>query len=274
MNAPCRVVIESLMLILITAVRVPAESPSGPRVAGSASHAGSSAIAPGANFAVGAVPGAAAWSRYCFPDVTVYGYGYVPPGAAYDAPPALVHMPPTIVRVPARARIDPEAFGAKRPPPRDTERAEKLMTFGDRLFRGGNLGKAEDRYEQAIRADGRQADLRARMAQVAIARGDYHEAAQRFREAQAAEPGWLAFPRDVQGIWGEPRQFAEMLGKIETHLHSEPDDRDAWLVLGAQLYLSGRVARAADIFLKLTDRPPDATLTAFLRAARVAPFTP
>jgi hypothetical protein len=47
-----------------------------------------------------------------------------------------------------------------------------------------------------------------------------------------------------------------------------PDDRDAWLVLGAEWYLSGRTARAADVFLRLYDpkRKPDIALSAFLHA--------
>ena len=45
-------------------------------------------------------------------------------------------------------------------------------------------------------------------------------------------------------------------------------DRDARLVLGAQLYLSGRTERAAEVLRDLTDRKPDPTLAAFLNASR------
>jgi hypothetical protein len=47
-----------------------------------------------------------------------------------------------------------------------------------------------------------------------------------------------------------------------------PEDRDAWLVLGAEWYLSGRSARAADVFQRLNDptRRPDIALSAFLEA--------
>ena len=51
---------------------------------------------------------------------------------------------------------------------------------------------------------------------------------------------------------------------------AEPGDRDAWLVLGAELFLSGQTHRAADIFLRLTDRKPDPALAAFLDAATPA----
>ena len=68
--------------------------------------------------------------------------------------------------------------------------------------------------------------------------------------------------------YAEPADFHRHLAHLESHLQAEPGDRDAWLVLGAQLFLSGRTRRAADVFLRLTDREPDSTLTAFLDASR------
>jgi tetratricopeptide (TPR) repeat protein len=166
--------------------------------------------------------------------------------------------------------IDPNAPGAKRPargaPPVkvDEARAKERLTVGDRLFRAGEKVKATRRYEQSLAADPTRAAGYVRLAQVAIARGKYSEAADRFREAQAAEPGWLAFPPDVQNLFGEPANFDATLGALEAHLQANPDDRDAWLSLGAELFLSGRADRARDVFLRLTDRAPDATLRAFL----------
>ena len=73
---------------------------------------------------------------------------------------------------------------------------------------------------------------------------------------------------DIQSIYGEPGDFARHLARLESHLQVHPDDRDAWLVLGAEWYLSGRTARAADVFLRLYDpkRKPDIALSAFLHA--------
>ena len=85
-------------------------------------------------------------------------------------------------------------------------------------------------------------------------------------EAITAEPSWLGRARDVQDLYGEPADFHAVLAAIEAHLQAEPADRDAWLVLGAQLYLSGRVDRAVDVFQRLSDRP-DATLAALLDAS-------
>jgi hypothetical protein len=190
------------------------------------------------------------------------GSGLVNPGPPTVAGPGLgalaAAMAPPAVAAPAPAR----------PRRRDVERANEVMTFGDRLFRVGNLVKATERYEQAVRADPKAAAPRVRLAQVALRRGKYSEAADRLREAQAAEPGWLINATDVQALFGEPATFAKVLAQLESHLQAHPNDRDAWLVLGAELYLSGRTQRAADVFLRLTDRAPDETLAAFLDATK------
>jgi len=155
-------------------------------------------------------------------------------------------------------------------PPKKAEpaKARQLVTIGDRLFRAGNTRRAEERYEQAVRANPHSASPRVRLAQIALLRGRFAEAANHLREAQAAEPGWLAAAADIQTIYAEPADFAKQIAKLESHLQTKPADRDAWLVLGAQLSLSGRTRQAADVFLRLTDRRPDATLAAFLDASR------
>jgi len=149
----------------------------------------------------------------------------------------------------------------------DPAKGDQLTTIGDRLFRARNFKRAAERYEQAMNADPASASPRVRLAQVAMVRGQYAEAARHLREAIAAEPGWLARAKDIQTIFGEPADFHRELSRLESHLLHEPGDRDAWLLLGAELYLSGETRRAGDVFLRLTDRKPDAALAAFLEAA-------
>jgi cytochrome c-type biogenesis protein CcmH/NrfG len=152
--------------------------------------------------------------------------------------------------------------------PKDPARAGQLVLMAERLFRGNNLKKAEDRYVQATRQDPNSATPLVGLAQIALVRGDYSEAARRFREAEAAQPGWILTAPDLQSTYGEPGDFARHLGRLESHLQMHPDDRDAWLVLGAEWYLSGRSSRAADVFMRLNDpkRKPDIALAAFLQA--------
>jgi tetratricopeptide (TPR) repeat protein len=161
-------------------------------------------------------------------------------------------------------------FTPARPRKSDPSRAVQLTTYGDRLFRARNWHKAAERFEQAARADPHSAAPRVRLAQVAIVRGQYSEAAEQLRAAQAAEPGWLAKANDIQTIYAEPADFAGQIAKLETHLQAQPNDREAWLVLGAEWYLSGRTQKAADVFLRLSDRQPDTTLAAFLDATTPA----
>lgn len=170
---------------------------------------------------------------------------------------------------PPRRPAAPVAAPGPRARPRDPERAKEMTELGDRLFRGDKLSLAVKRYEQAIKADPDRAEPRARLAQVAIMKGQYVEAANYLREAEAAEPGWLATAEDVQGLYREPGDFARQVAKLEAHLQTKPEDRDAWLVLGSLWYLSGRTQKAADVFVRLSDRKEDPALKAFLRAAKV-----
>jgi cytochrome c-type biogenesis protein CcmH/NrfG len=148
-------------------------------------------------------------------------------------------------------------------------RSAQLMTLGDRLLRAGNFKKAEERYQQSLRSGPDQAAPYVRLAQLALVRGNYSEAADRFREAEVAQPGWLITAADIQPLFGEPTEFARQLGRIESHVQTHPEDRNAWLVLGAEWFLSGRTAKAADVFRRLDDpnRKPDVALAAFLDAS-------
>jgi tetratricopeptide (TPR) repeat protein len=180
-------------------------------------------------------------------------------------------LPPLVRQIPgARAGVGQPAAAPQAAAQLDPARATQLTTIGDRLFRHGNVHRAAERYEQALQADPHSAATRLRLAQVALVRGKYTEAANRLREAQAAQPDWLLHAPDVQRLYGEPTDFAAPIAKLETHLQVEPNDRDAWLVLGAQYFLTGRTRQAADIFQRLADRQADPTLTAFLDATAPA----
>jgi cytochrome c-type biogenesis protein CcmH/NrfG len=144
-----------------------------------------------------------------------------------------------------------------------------MMTYGDRLFRAGNLTRATERYEQAGRADSSSAEPQIRLGQIALKRGDYAGAAERLREALTIDPDYLANASTIRVLYPEPADFAKLIATIEGHLQAHPDDRDAWLVLGAEKFLAGRTHEAADCFLRLTDRRPDATLAAFLAASNL-----
>jgi hypothetical protein len=165
---------------------------------------------------------------------------------------------------PVRAPVRPVKAGNA-----DPARSAQLMTFGDRLFRAGNLKKAEERYQQALKAGSHLAAPYVRLAQLSLVRGNYAEAAERFREAESAQPGWLVTAPDIQPLYGEPTEFARQISRIESHVQAHPQDRNAWLVLGAEWFLSGRTAKAADVFQRLDDpnRRADVALSAFLDAS-------
>ncbi len=245
------------------------------RGAGHSMGAGGNSLA-----AVGGYPG-----FFVMPYYATFGpggvVGYYPglmmgPGGFGFAPNALMGPPPMASRGALLPPPPPDIAArwpheAEKPAraPSDPKRANQLMTIGDRLFRAGNLKKAEERYQQAVRAAADMAAPYVRLAQLALVRGNYRTAANRLREAETAQPGWLETAPDIQSIYGEPSEFAHQIARLESHVQIHPDDRDAWLVLGAQWFLSGRTARAADVFLRLDDprRKPDIALSAFLDAS-------
>jgi hypothetical protein len=202
------------------------------------------------------------------------GGGFVPIGALPPPMPMrgpLIPPPPrpAVAQSPAAGQGGGKPAKSAKSANGDAARANQFLKFGDRLFRAGNLKKAEERYLQASKAATNQAAPHLRLALIALARGHYTEAANRLRDAETAEPGWILTAPDVQSIYGEPAEFQRQVGRLESYLQSHPDDRDAWLVLGAQWFLSGRTTRAADVFLRLDDphRRPDVALAAFLFAS-------
>jgi hypothetical protein len=199
--------------------------------------------------------------------------GFLPPVPAMmppmlSSPGPLLPQPPPGLALP-QSHVKPERPGLKRG---DPVRAGQLITIGDRMFRAGNLRKAEERYQQAVRTAPGLAAPQARLAQVALARGNYSDAANRLRDAETAEPGWIVTAPDIQAIYGEPAEFSRSLARLESYLQVHPDDRDAWLVLGAEWFLTGRTSKAADVFTRLNDpkRKADVALAAFLDASNQA----
>ncbi|WP_205679067.1 tetratricopeptide repeat protein [Aquisphaera insulae] len=200
---------------------------------------------------------------------------YTPAGPIVTPSPMLHPIPVSIRRGPLTSAppapapaADPIRPPARPNPRRDSARAAQLVVLGDRHFRADNLKRAEERYAQAEKLDPSSAAIQLRMAQIALVRLRYTEAAHRLRDAEIAQPGWILAAPDIQSLYGEPADFARHLNRLESHLQAHPDDQDAWLVLGAQCYLSGRTARAADVFARLHDphRKPDIALAAFLEA--------
>lgn len=217
--------------------------------------------------------------------ILVYVPGFVMEGAFSGGPGRLTPragpaLPPTeepkpMQRLPV-LEMPPRFSSSEVPRPqanveaieKNRERATHLVVVGDRFFRANNLKHAEDRYGRAAKLAPDSAEPWVRLAQLSFVRSRYREAAHRLRQAETAQPGWIRTAPDIQAIYGEPTEFANHLARLESHLHAHPQDHDAWLVLGAQWYLSGRTDRAIDVFQRLQDprRKPDVALAAFLEA--------
>jgi tetratricopeptide (TPR) repeat protein len=210
------------------------------------------------------------------------GYGYfgsgfgLSYGIGYYQPPLVLAFPIQPLPVAQGGGglmlpLPPQGFANPNPPQArrlNPARAKELVEIGDRSFRAGNIKRAEEKYNLAVKADPTSPVPHVHLAQVSMARGDYAAAADHLRDAitVATDPGWLINAPDIQTIFGEPADFAKQLARLESHLQANPTDRDAWFVLGAECYLSGRSRQASDVFQRLTDRRPDEALSAFLGA--------
>ncbi|WP_435007441.1 tetratricopeptide repeat protein [Tundrisphaera lichenicola] len=212
------------------------------------------------------------------PSLIVVGPGGVPPGVPnLQQPQSVPQNFPGFAQGQGRGGLmlpmPPRAFienpGARPRRPTNPARAKEQVEIGDRSFRGGNIKRAEDRFLQAVKADPTSPVPQIHLAQVALVRGDYESAAARLRLAVTGseDPGWLLHAPDIQSMFGEPGEFARHMARLESHLQAHPGDRDAWFVLGAESFLSGRSRQASDVFQRLTDRKPDEALAAFLDAA-------
>ncbi len=216
----------------------------------------------------------------------VGGGGYLYYGSPFFAVPALPPVVPNAVPTPfgnnfgggfggmmlpmPRARLASGTNAANAPRRPNPARAKEYVEVGDRSFRGGNIHRAEERYQLAVKADPTSPIPRVHLAQVALVRADYAAAADQIRAAVTVAHGspWLATAPDVQTMFAEPGDYARHIAKLESHLQAHPNDRDGWFVLGAQHYFSGRTQAANDAFARLTDRRPDEALAAFLDVAK------
>jgi hypothetical protein len=273
---------------LVVALASPAavEAQGQGSTSGSASSQSGSGQSSGGGMAEAKVPAAVSpgWARYRGPYFIARGtpsgvvYTLMPPFGSTILVPGLLGGPLPATAFDKGAVAPPPPPGLIRPQREDVpvvkvrrgdaSRAAQMTTVGDRMFRIANWKRAEERYLQAARLDPGSAAPFVKLSQIAFVRGQYREAADRLREAEAAQPGWIVTAPDVQGMYPEPTDFAKHVARLESHLHADPDDRNAWLVLGAEWYLSGRTKKAADVFLRLDDphRRPDAALAAFLDA--------
>ncbi len=226
-----------------------------------------------------------------FPIWTPYGPGVLLP------PPLIVVAPGGGFPVPAPYPVAPlptgfgQGGGLQLPlPPRELDdapivarpqvrrvsltRVEELVTMGERLFRAKNYKKSEERFEQAADANPNSARPHVLLAQIALTRGDYKRAAGHFRDAHTAEPNWLVGATDIMALYTEPADFHKRIEVLESHVRVNPADRDAWLVLGAEKFLTGKVRESSDIFRRLNDRRADPTLAGFLDATTPDPPRP
>ena len=284
MTTPRTLHVTALILVLSTASTAWGQSvgsASGASSQAGSGQAGGSSAAPTAHVSAAVSSG---WSRYYPFYVTTVSpsgqlYTYLPPpyGGLRFSPPIVIPAsmprpkfdpgtvaplpPPGLIREARPAR--PRAH-ARKGDPAARRACSRWATACSGSTTGNGLRIAISRRPGSIRARQRRGwgSLRSRSSANVTVRPPIGFARPR-PLSRAGSP-----LRDVEAIYAEPADFTKQLAKLQSHLHAHPADRDAWLVLGAQWFLSGREGPAADVFRRLDDphRRPDAILAAFLDA--------
>ena len=177
--------------------------------------------------------------------------GFNPIPVAIGRGPAAPPPPPGIWRA---GVADQEVNKNKR---KDPARAVQLTTFGDRLFRAGNLKKAEERYHQALKAASNKAAPYLRLEQVAWSREAITPRPPTgFVMPRPPNPAGCAIAPDVQSLYAEPAEFSRHVTRLESYLQIASRRPRRLAGPGAQWFLSGR-----------TGRPPTSLFASTIRTA-------
>ncbi len=228
----------------------------------------------------------------CHRPVYVYSYPYFLPTYAYpySASTYLTYFPDTVARyddssayaypngalasyVNSPAGTSGEALSV--PAPSDTEPTTyqldpavvEAVGEGNRAFAVGQYDDARQAYIRAVLLDGHDGTAKLLYGLASFAAGEFRVAATAVRRALIATPDLIDYPFNIVALYEDQAQFNQQLETLSRFVGTNPQDRDAVLLLGYLQYASGGAAEAQIIFAALADADPTDDLNAFLRDA-------
>lgn len=234
------------------------------------------------------------WSRPWYPAPWYY-YAAPYPYYSYSYPvyvPTYVYAEQPVERVVERivyvdddaqvapaAPIQQRSEGARIPAENESPRpiapdagaqlADRYITLGDMYFRVGRYDRALDSYERAGVFASRDANLQLILSDAFFAMGRYGEAARAIRAAIAIEPTLVESRADKRGFYGVIGDFERHIDALEAWVQRNPQDGDAWLVLGVNRLFREELTSARDAFRQAATlaRPEDRTAADLFLAA-------
>ncbi len=194
-----------------------------------------------------------------------YGYGYGPYGPVFIQnyyQPGLVQAAAEAEREDEQEQADAadknEAGNAardnhrKRPVVSLTpEKLHELMLEGVKLFKAGKYNESAAKFLRVTLADRQNVDATLAYAVARFATGDYQIAGLAVRRAVRRMPEVVDSSFDIRARYTVPEQFQNHLARLEQYVRDNPEDEDAWTVLGFIRHFSGQRELAAETFRRL-----------------------
>jgi Flp pilus assembly protein TadD len=138
---------------------------------------------------------------------------------------------------------------------------------GNSAFAAGRYGDARRAYVRAVLLDENDGTAKLLYGLATFAEGDFGLAATAVRRALATTPDLIDYPFNIVALYGNGVRFNNQLDALSRHVGSNPENRDAVLLLGYLQFASGGAAEAQAVFAALADADPTDSLVVFLRDA-------
>ncbi|WP_145253858.1 hypothetical protein [Planctomycetes bacterium Pan216] len=159
------------------------------------------------------------------------------------------------VVLPQRRKNPAQIAQAKQQAFRD--RSGTYVTSGIRLFKAGVYNRAAERFEEAARLAADDATPHFLRTQSLIATKRYRDAAVALKNGLKLNGDWLDLGFDMRGLYDDQADLASQMADLAAELQANPLDRDALLLLGFELFMTGRKEEARPLLEQVVRLEPD-----------------
>ena len=146
---------------------------------------------------------------------------------------------------------------ARTPANRSSGDAASRMAAGQAALEGGNLGKAEQEYRDAVALDPKSARARFGLGNVYVRLDRLSEAEQAFKAATAIDPQMAAAQANLGVVYYQLGQLGQAATALQDALRVEPDDPSTLYLLAAVRLQESNLAEAEKLLVQARDRKPD-----------------
>jgi tetratricopeptide (TPR) repeat protein len=135
--------------------------------------------------------------------------------------------------------------------------AANHIAAGQAAYEGGNLGKAEQEYRDAVALDPKSARAQFGLGNVYVRLDRLPEAEQAFKAAIANDPMMAAAHANLGVVYYQLGQLGQAASVLQEALRVEPDDPSTLYLLAAVRLQENNLAEAEKLLVQARDRKPD-----------------